>query len=83
MSATKQTAHERNKRLFSAIMTMPQRYARQRPRYNARGYEPDLNGTAGDLHRRNQTDPSLRGERSRAVSVRMSRAGTALCVCGD
>jgi len=40
-------------------------------------------GTEGDAHRPAQTDPSKRAEMDRRVALRMSRAGTALCVCGD
>ena len=36
-----------------------------------------------DAHRPAQTDPSKRAEMDRRVALRMSRAGTAMCVCGD
>ena len=42
-----------------------------------------LYGTEGDAHRPAQTDPSKRAEMDRRVALRMSRTGTALCVCGD
>ena len=40
-------------------------------------------GTEGDYHKGMKVDPSYRAASERAVSGRMSRAGAALCVCGD